>query len=143
VLFEENCAACHSADSLKPKLTGWSKEKVRASLDKLPALNPAMPDYTASAADKEAMAGYMFSLNNPGVTAPAKDQGATLFEENCAACHSFDQIKPKMAGWSRDKMRTALDKLSALNSAMPDYTGTPAEKDAMADYMAKQTGGAK
>jgi mono/diheme cytochrome c family protein len=143
VLFEENCAACHGADSLKSKMTGWSKEKVRASLDKLPALNPAMPDYAAPAADKEAMAGYMFSLNNPGAAAPAKDQGATLYEENCAACHSFDQIKPKMAGWSRDKVRTALDKLSALNPAMPDYSGSPAEKDAMADYMAKQTGGAK
>ncbi len=143
VLFEENCAACHGADSLKPRMSGWSREQVRASLDKLPALNPAMPDYKAPAADKDAMAGYMFSLNNPGAAAPAKDQGATLYEENCAACHSLDQIKPKMNGWSREKMRASLDKLSALNPAMPDYTGTPAEKDAMADYMAKQTGGAK
>ena len=143
MLFEENCAACHGADSLKPRMSGWSREQVRASLDKLPALNPAMPDYKAPAADKDAMAGYMFSLNNPGAAAPAKDQGATLYEENCAACHSLDQIKPKMNGWSREKMRASLDKLSALNPAMPDYTGTPAEKDAMADYMAKQTGGAK
>jgi len=143
VLFEENCAACHGADSLKPKMAGWSKEKVRAALDKLPALNPAMPDYAAPAADKDAMAGYMFSLNNPGAAALTKDQGATLFEENCAACHSLDQIKPKMNGWSREKMRASLDKLSALNPAMPDYTGTPAEKDVLADYMAKQTGGAK
>jgi mono/diheme cytochrome c family protein len=143
VLFEENCAACHGADSLKPKMASWSKEKVRASLDKLPALNPAMPDYTAPAADKDAMAGYMYGLNNPGAVALAKEQGETLYEENCAACHSLDQIKPKMTGWSRDKVRASLDKLSALNPAMPDYTGTPAEKDAMADYMAKQTGGAK
>jgi mono/diheme cytochrome c family protein len=143
VLFEENCAACHGADSLKPKMSGWSREQVRASLDKLPALNPAMSDYKAPAADKDAMAGYMFSLNNPGAVAPAKEQGATLYEENCAACHSLDQIKPKMNGWSREKMRASLDKLSALNPAMPDYTGTPAEKDAMADYMVKQTGGAK
>ncbi len=144
LLYEENCAACHSADSIKPKMKGWDLAKVRASLDKLPALNPAMPDYTAPAADKDAMAGYLFGLNNPGAAAaPAKEQGATLYEDNCAACHSMEQIKPKMRGWSRDKIRAALDKLSALNSAMPDYTGTPAEKDAMADYMAKQTGGAK
>jgi mono/diheme cytochrome c family protein len=143
VLFEENCAACHSADSLKPKMAGWPKEQVRASLDKLPALNPAMPDYKAPATDKDAMAGYMFSLNNPGASTLAKDQGALLYEENCAACHSLDQIKSKMTGWSREKMRASLDKLSALNPAMPDYTGAPAEKDAMADYMAKKTGGAK
>lgn len=142
-LYEENCAACHSADSLKPRMKSWDLAKVRAALDKLPALNPAMPDYSAPSADKDAMAGYLFGLNNPGVAAPAKDQGATLYEENCAACHSMDQIKPKMSGWSRAKIRAALDKLSALNSAMPDYAGSPAEKDAMADYMATQTGGAK
>jgi mono/diheme cytochrome c family protein len=142
VLFDDNCAACHAADSLKPKMTDWTLEKVRGSLDQLPALNAAMPDYTAPAADKDAMAGYLFSLNHPG-TAAVKDQGATLYEDNCAACHSFDQIKPKMSGWSREKMRTVLDKLSALNPAMPDYNGSTAEKDALADYMAKQTGGAK
>lgn len=142
-LFEENCAACHSADTLKPKMAGWSKEKIRSSLDKLPALNPAMPDYNAPSADKEAMAAYMFTINNPSAAPQAKDQGETLFADNCAACHGMDQIKPKMKGWSREKIRGSLDKLSALNPAMPDYTGTPAEKEAMADYIAKQTGGAK
>ncbi len=143
LLYDENCAACHTAESIKPKMAGWSRDKVRKSLDNLPALNPAMPDYNAPAAEKDAMSGYLFGLNNPDSAAPAKEQGATLYEENCAACHSLHQIKPKMKGWSRDKVRASLDKLSELNSAMPDYTGTPAEKDAMADYMSKQLGGAK
>ncbi len=142
-LFDDNCAACHGADTLKPKMSGWSQAKVRAALDKLPALNAAMPDYNAPAADKEAMAGYLFGLNNPQTAAPAQDQGATLYEENCAACHGFDLIKPKLIGWSRAKVRTSLDKLSALNPAMPDYTGTAVEKDALADYLAKQAGGAR
>ncbi|MGB4598663.1 MAG: c-type cytochrome [Trichlorobacter sp.] len=142
-LFDDNCAACHGADALKPKMSGWSQAKVRAALDKLPALNAAMPDYNAPAADKEAMAGYLFGLNNPQTAAPAQDQGATLYEENCAACHGFDLIKPKLIGWSRAKVRTSLDKLSALNPAMPDYTGTAVEKDALADYLAKQAGGAR
>jgi mono/diheme cytochrome c family protein len=143
VLYEDNCAACHSADSIKPKMKGWDLAKIRASLDKLSALNPAMPDYNAPSADKDVMAGYLFGLNNPGAATSAKEQGATLFDDNCAACHSMDQIKPKMNGWSREKIRASLDKLSALNPAMPDYTGTPAEKDAMTEYMVKQTGGAK
>jgi len=142
-LFEENCAACHAADVLKPKLAGWSREKTRVALDKLAALNPAMPDYDAPPADKDAVAGYLFGLNNPGAAAPAKDQGAALYEDNCAACHSLEQIKPKFKGWQRDKIRMSLDKLSALNPAMPDYTGTAAEKDALADYMAKHAGGAQ
>lgn len=143
VLYEENCAACHSAESIKPKMKGWDLAKVRASLDKLSVLNPAMPDYNGPPADKDAMAGYLFGLNNPGAAAPAKDQGAVLYEENCAACHSMEQIRPKLKGWPRQKIRSSLDKLSALNPAMPDYTGTAAEKDALADYMAKQAGGAQ
>lgn len=142
-LFEENCAACHAADVLKPKVQGWSKEKIRSALDKLPALNPDMPDYSAPAADKDAVAGYLHSLNNPGAAAPAKEQGATLFDENCAGCHDFETLKPKVSGWPRSKFRTALDKLSGLNPAMPDYSGSAAEKDALADYLVKQAGGAK
>lgn len=142
-LFDDDCAPCHSADALKPKLAGWSMEKVRSSLDKLPALDPSMPDYGAPAADKDLVAGYLHGLNNPVAATPAKDAGAVLFEDNCSPCHSFDQIKPKMSGWSRGKARTALDKLSALNPAMPDYGGTASEKDALADYIAKQAGGVK
>lgn len=142
-LFEDNCAPCHAADLLKPKIAGWSKEKIRTSLDKLPALNPAMPDYNAPAADKDAMAGYLHSLNNVGSTTPAKEQGATLFEDNCAPCHGFDVLKPKVSSWSKTRIRTSLDKLSSLNPAMPDYTGSTTEKDALADYMVKQAGGAK
>lgn len=142
-LFDDNCAACHGADLIKSRLTGWTREKVRAALDRLPALNPAMPDYTAPATDKDALAGYLFGLNATQTAAPSKDQGATLFSDNCMACHGFDQIKPRITGWGKAKIRSALDKLSALNPAMPDYDGTSADKDALAEYLFKQAGGAK
>ena len=48
-----------------------------------------------------------------------------------------------MAGWSRQKIRSSLDKLAALNQAMPDYEGSAAEKELLADYLLKETGGAK
>jgi mono/diheme cytochrome c family protein len=142
-LFDDNCAPCHAAEVLKPKMAGWSKEKIRASLDKLPALNPAMPDYSAPAADKDAMTGYLHSLNNMGPATQPKEQGATLFDDNCAPCHGLDVLKTKVSGWPRAKIRTAMDKLSALNPGMPDFTGSAAEKDTLADYMVKQAGGAK
>jgi mono/diheme cytochrome c family protein len=142
-LFDDNCAACHGGDVLKPKMAGWSKEKIRASLDKLASLNPAMPDYSAPVADKDAVADYLYGLNNPDPGAPVKEQGATLFEDNCAPCHGLDVLRPKVSGWSRAKIRTALDNLSALNPGMPDYTGSAAEKDSLAEYMLKQAGGVK
>ena len=142
-LFNDNCAPCHDSAALKPMLAGWSKEKIRTGMDKLSALNPAMPDYDASAADKDAVSAYLHSLNNAAVPLTVKESGAALFEENCAVCHGLDVLKPIMSGWSRVKIRASLDKLSVLNPAMPDYSGTATEKDALADYMAKQTGGAK
>lgn len=154
-LFDNNCAACHGADVLKPLLAGWPQEKIRGALDRLPALNPAMPDYTGPPADKDAVAGYLFSFNHPpagpqaapagapAAAAPAAGKGAGLFADNCTACHGLDQIKPALKGWPRAKIRAALDKLSALNPAMPDYGGTAVEKDAVADYLVQQTGGAQ
>lgn len=143
MLYEENCAACHAADQLQPKMVGWSQEKIRTALDKLAALNPAMPDYDAPPADKDAMAGYLFGLNNPEAAAPAKIQGGTLYDENCAVCHGIDQIAPNLKTWSRQKVRSSLDNLSAINPAMPDYTGTAAEKEALTDYMVQHAGGAQ
>ncbi len=151
-LFDTNCAACHGADVLKPILSGWPQKKIRTALDRLPSLNPAMPDYTGPPADKDALAGYLFSLNHPQPqpatgAAPAAPstagKGAGLFADNCTACHGLDQIKPALKGWPRAKIRAALDKLSALNPAMPDYGGSAAEKDAVADYLTQQTGGAQ
>lgn len=148
-LFDDNCAACHGADQLKPKMASWSKDTVRGALDKLSKLNPAMPEYTGSAADKDQMAGYLFSLNHPeaavstAAAAGGSGKGKGIFDDNCAACHGMDQLAPKLKSWPKAKIRSALDRLPKINSAMPDYTGSAADKEALADYMKKTAGGAQ
>ncbi len=144
-LYDDNCAACHSADQLKPKMASWSKEKVRGSLDKLSKLNAAMPDYNGTVAEKDQMALYLYSLNHPEVAAGSAPggQGKKIFDDNCAACHGMDQLAPKVKSWQKARVRSSLDQLSKINAAMPDYTGSAAEKDALADYMVTAAGGAK
>jgi mono/diheme cytochrome c family protein len=103
-----------------------------------------MPDYDAPDADKSAMAIYLYSLNNSDASpVAAGPDGKTIFEDNCAVCHDFDYIRPKLSGHSRDRIRADLDRLSALNDAMPDFDGTDQEKAVLADYMYQQAGGAQ
>lgn len=143
-LFDDNCAVCHDADYVKSKLTGWDLARIRDGLDRLPELDDSMPDYDAPDADKSAMAIYLYSLNNSDASpVAAGPDGKTIFEDNCAVCHDFDYIRPKLSGHSRDRIRADLDRLSALNDAMPDFDGTDQEKAVLADYMYQQAGGAK
>ncbi len=66
---------------------------------------------------------------------PSKARDRLLFEQNCTLCHTADLVKERTAGWSRSRIRTALDQLNRLHPAMPDYLGTPQEKDRLADYI--------
>lgn len=150
-LFLHQCFACHTVggfnNDIASRTQNMSYGAMRKYLATIHEKRYFMPPFVGTDAELQAMAAYLVAglhkkpLNDD--SGAAGEPGKVLFDDNCAACHSMEQITPKMAGWSRDKIRASLDKLSALNSSMPDYTGTPAEKDAMADYMAKQTGGAK
>jgi mono/diheme cytochrome c family protein len=150
-LFLHQCFACHSVggfnNDIVSRTRNMSYGTMRKYLATIHEKRYFMPPFAGNDAELKALAAYLTAgLHKKPLTDEADaggDRGKTLFDENCAACHSFDQIKPKMNGWSQGKIRSALDNLSALNPAMPDYTGTPAEKDAMAAYMLKQAGGTK
>ncbi len=148
-LFDDNCAACHGAEQLKPKMSSWSKERVRKSLDSLSKLNPAMPDYTGSAADKDQMADYLFSLNHP----EAASSAAASAGEAEKGRGSLTITVPLVTVWiswhqslragQRPRFVRALDRLPKINAAMPEYTGSATDKDALAEYMKKTAGGAQ
>ncbi len=65
----------------------------------------------------------------------SRDMDRLLFEQNCTLCHTAELVKKRTASWSRNRIRTALDQLNQLHPAMPDYLGTPQEKDRLADYI--------
>lgn len=58
-LFDDNCGVCHGIDQIKPKLAGLSAAKIRSDLDRLPELNPAMPEYSGTAEEKNTLAEYI------------------------------------------------------------------------------------
>jgi cytochrome c5 len=106
-----------------------------------------MPDYAGSAAEKDRLADFIFSLNAKGSTVPAApdDAGETVFEAHCAMCHALfrggNPLLPKVAGWSLDRIRTALDMLEQLQPAMPPMMASSEDKDRLAAFLHQQSQG--
>jgi cytochrome c5 len=132
---------------VKTKTDGWNLERIRSALDKLSALNPAMPDYAGSSAEKDQLAGFIVSLNVAGSAVPAvaEDAGETVFETHCAMCHSlaegYNPLLPKVSGWNRDRIRAALDMLDKLQPAMPPMVASSEEKDSLAAFLYEKSQG--
>ncbi len=153
-LFVHQCYACHTLggfnNDIFSRTTGMSYGAMTKYLAAIHEKRYFMPPFVGNETELKALAAYLtVGLHNKPLVEEAPpvagggSNGNVLFEDNCASCHGMDVLKPLMAGWSRDKIRASLDKLAVINPAMPDYTGAPAEKDAMTDYLLKETGGAK
>jgi len=148
-VFADNCVFCHEAGLIKTKTAGWDKDTIRKALDKLSALNAAMPDFNGTSQQKDQLAEFIFSLNAPTseVEAEEHDPGETVFENNCSMCHSLEKsynpLLPKVAGWDLERIRKALDMLDKLNPAMPPLNATSEEKDALAQFLFKESQGGK
>jgi mono/diheme cytochrome c family protein len=108
-----------------------------------------MPDFQGSPAEKDRIADYIVSLQRePAEPGAIRDAGEDLFEENCAMCHALrageNALLPKIAGWSPERIRQALDRLETLRGGMPPLTATPKEKDALSGFLAaSREGGAR
>ncbi len=146
-LFADNCVFCHDSGLIKAKTIGWSLEQVRSALDKLSSLNPAMPDYAGSSSEKDLLAAFVFSLNASGSTVPMakEDAGESVFEAHCAMCHSlaegYNPVLPKISGWDRERIRTALDMLEKLQPAMPPLVASDQEKDDLTAFLYEKSQG--
>jgi mono/diheme cytochrome c family protein len=151
-LFIHQCYACHTQggfnNDIIVRTSTMSYGAMRKYLATLHEKRYFMPPFAGAEDELRALAAYLTAgLHNKPLAEdaalPAGGGGQALFADNCASCHGMGVLKPLMAGWNRQKIRSSLDKLSALNPGMPDYEGSPAEKELMTDYLLKETGGAK
>ena len=143
-LFEAHCTLCHPESLVKSRTAGWSLERIRKALDNLNVLVPAMPNYNGTPHEKDLIAAYILSLNAPATpTVPSHDPGEDLFEEHCAMCHGLrtggNPVLSHIKGWSRQRIREALDRLPQLNPAMPALNVPPALKDRLADFLRNES----
>ncbi len=146
-LFGASCAGCHGA-------SGGDLVGTTLSLDQLvgtitSGTTTGMPSFnsTYSAAQIDAIAGYILSLappatttttTTPGSPPPPPPSGATVFSGNCAGCHGA-------SGGNLVGRNIATSRISAVvNGGTPGMPGfatklSTAEVDAVVAYVAGKT----
>jgi mono/diheme cytochrome c family protein len=142
-LFTGHCIICHPESLIKERTARWDRRRIRKGLDKLSALNPAMPDYDGTPEEKELMADYIHSLKTGA--GESHDKGKEAFDKHCAMCHSLGQgvnpLLPRMSGWDRERIRKSLDMLDRLKGGMPPLQAPNEEKEALAAFLSRSLQG--
>ena len=142
-LFIFQCYACHTIggvnNDILARTKGMSYPAMRGYLRKLHENRYFMPPFAGNDAEARALAVFIVKglqgkevAEGAGISGGA---GRTLFESECAACHDEEHIRSRTAGWDRARIRKGLDKLSALNPGMPDFSGSEDEKGLLADFI--------
>jgi mono/diheme cytochrome c family protein len=75
---------------------------------------------------------------NEGVFPNRPQSGEEVFQLACQSCHTVDGyngIRIMVKGWPRTLIRYSLDHLDELKGFMPPFVGSPAEREALADWL--------
>jgi mono/diheme cytochrome c family protein len=145
-IFRNQCYACHTVRGINNPIV------VRTAAMDYPALvnylgriheiRYFMPPFAGNETERKALAYFIIKgIQGKAVAVPEKglqaagSKGGDLFTSHCTICHPESLVKLRTATWDKKRIRWALDNLNRLQSAMPDYQGTPVEKDLIADYI--------
>jgi mono/diheme cytochrome c family protein len=160
-LFQFQCYACHTVGGLNNDIVyrtrGMTFNALEGYIERIHQIRYFMPPFAGNDQEAKALAAWIVKYLQGGEippmaslvgeektgkepTLPGAPMGQAVFEEHCSFCHQLGEgsnpIRKMVAGWSRDRIRKALDRLPQLNSAMPPLNASPAEKDALADFLA-------
>jgi mono/diheme cytochrome c family protein len=141
-LFATECAACHSLHgyrAMSVKVQGWDETFARNMLLHLPLIRGTMPPFAGNEQDRAALGRYLASIAEPPQRLPVADLGRHVFERRCAYCHTIGGARRPLAvvGMDADTIETMIGGLPDLTSDMPPFTGTDAERKALAAYLAQ------
>ncbi len=155
-IFKNQCYPCHTVrginNDIAEKTSFMDYPSLLNYIENIHEIRYFMPPFAGSEPERKALAYYIIKgIQGRSVTVPEEKKeavsgkGKKLFETHCTACHPEDLVKARTAGWARNKIRWSLDNLNRLQSAMPDYTGTPEEKELLTGYIVslKDTQGGK
>jgi mono/diheme cytochrome c family protein len=141
-VFRLLCTHCHTIDGhlgIRKLVAGRPREALVGVLAHLDTWRGRkMPPFAGNAPEREAVAYYLARLGGaPPDEAGAVDPGRAYFAEHCAACHGPGADVP-IGGRGRTsaQIEEMLGRLPAVNEMMPPFTGTEAERKALAGYVA-------
>ncbi len=140
-LFAVECGSCHSIDGyrgMRRFSRGWDAKFASELLLHLPVVRPTMPPFAGDQQDRDALGNYLASLApvTPSGT-NEKEIGQQVFAMHCAMCHSVNgQRRPlDLKGMDPNTIVGMVGSLSDINPDMPSFTGTDAERHALATYL--------
>ncbi len=136
VLFENNCASCHAAEDLAPATEDLSREEIVSLLASLDEIADAMEPFDGTAEEAADLASYLYFLSDrPDAPPPAGVDGRVLFETECSACHTTEDMAAMLEGWELAEIGGALGRLDELSDEMVPFEGPPEEQEALSSYL--------
>ncbi len=136
-LFESQCAACHEPEDLGPSTEELNQAEIVDLLARLDELSDEMVPFEGTKEEGVVLANYLYFLSERDeapMPSPAGN-GATIFESECAACHSPEDMTAMLDGWESTEIRESLDKLDELSEEMLPFEGSPEDKDALSEFL--------
>jgi len=145
-VFVAQCSACHSVDgyrSIRKRVHGWNAQFGAAIVPSLFLTHGTMPQFAGDHADAAALGEYLATLAPEPLTINASDEmgtGQRVFQMRCAYCHTVKGNRRPLdfAGADFDSVDSLLQSLDSLNPDMPPFTGTTAERRALANWLRAQ-----
>ena len=136
-LFEIHCAACHEPEDLGPSTEELDQAEIADLLARLDELSDEMVPFEGTEEEAAVLATYLYFLSERDETpsTSAKVSGASIYESECAVCHSAEDMAAMLDGWEPAEIRESLDKLDELSDEMVPYEGPPEEKDALSNFL--------
>jgi mono/diheme cytochrome c family protein len=142
-LFEGNCSSCHEEGDMAAAMKDWDQRQIIEALVTLDRISEEMVPFAGSEEEKEQLSRFLLSLNQPAGQAGTSGEGQRVFEGHCSSCHTAEEMPAMFSGQDRAGIIDILGRLAEINAEMPPFAGTPAEKEALADYLDTLAGGTK
>jgi mono/diheme cytochrome c family protein len=145
-LFEGQCAMCHAEGSewpMRDLVEGRTERQLFEDLGRLPELDPMMPPFEGTEDERRHLAEWLVQFGEAPQASEAGGgegpDGRAVFENNCAMCHGQGSEWPMVGyvkGRSQQELYESIGRLEQLNPMMPPFTGSDAEREALARYLA-------
>lgn len=150
-LFIQQCSACHtlggSNNDLISRTATMGYPALIGYLDRIHQARYFMPPFAGTGAEKEALAAFIAGdlhgkeIITTEAAGSGPTSGAEVFAGHCSSCHADADMPEKLTGQDRQAIFTLLGRLNELSEEMEPFGGSPAEREALADYLDRLTKG--
>jgi mono/diheme cytochrome c family protein len=140
-LFAMQCGSCHAVDGyrgMRRISRGWDAKFASELLLHMPVVRATMPPFVGDEHDRAALGSYLASLA-PATPSGAneKELGQQVFAMHCAMCHSVGGRRRPLdfKGTDPDAIVSMVGSLHDMSPDMPSFSGTDAQRHALAVYL--------